>query len=257
MQFSGGYTVAFATFLCLVCAAFVTGSALGLEDRQAENALADRNRIILAVAGVLDDSDRPDNNEIDRLFKENIRAEVVELKSGKVDASIDIASFDPAKERSDPQTSAEAPANGAQVKRVPKRALIYKQVDGGGNTIKVMLPIVGNGLWDLMQGYIALDGSGERIEGIAYYYHRETPGLGGEVDNPGWKAKWVGRQAFGNDGEVAIKVVKGAAGPVADAPYSVDGLSGATITSRGVTAMLKFWLGEAGFGPYLQTIKQG
>ena len=87
--------------------------------------------------------------------------------------------------------------------------------------------------------------------GITFYEHGETPGLGGEVDNPRWKSLWKGRKAFDDSGEVRIAVIKGQAGPPESDPYRVDGLSGATITSRGVTNLLAFWLGDAGFGEYL------
>ena len=85
---------------------------------------------------------------------------------------------------------------------------------------------------------------------MTYYKHGETPGLGGEVDNPVWKAKWRGKKAFDDDWNVIVEVVKG---PEAD--NEVDALSGATITSRGVTNMLKYWLGKEGFGPFLEKLK--
>jgi Na+-transporting NADH:ubiquinone oxidoreductase subunit C len=91
---------------------------------------------------------------------------------------------------------------------------------------------------------------------MGFYEHAETPGLGGEVDNPAWKAKWPGKQVFNADGQVAIRVMKGAA-PDGDpkALHEVDALSGATLTSRGVDNLLHFWLGENGFGPYLQQFR--
>jgi Na+-transporting NADH:ubiquinone oxidoreductase subunit C len=66
---------------------------------------------------------------------------------------------------------------------------------------------------------------------------------------------WPGRQAFDTDGEIAIEVIKGYAGPPADDPYRVDGLSGATITARGVSNLVRFWLDEDGFGPYLERFR--
>ena len=68
---------------------------------------------------------------------------------------------------------------------------------------------------------------------------------------------WKGRKAFDENGEIKIEVIKGLAGPATEAPYKVDGLSGATITSRGVTNMLHFWLGESGFGPYISKLRGG
>jgi Na+-transporting NADH:ubiquinone oxidoreductase subunit C len=106
-----------------------------------------------------------------------------------------------------------------------------------------------------MYGFLALDKDLATIRGLSFYKHGETPGLGGEVDNPVWKAKWPGRLAFGEAGTPDIHVIKGAAGPVESDPHRVDGLSGATITSNGVTHLLRFWLGENGFGPYLSKLR--
>jgi Na+-transporting NADH:ubiquinone oxidoreductase subunit C len=93
--------------------------------------------------------------------------------------------------------------------------------------------------------------------GITFYEHGETPGLGGEVDNPRWKALWKGRKAFDASGNPVIDVKKGVAGPADTDPYNVDGISGATITSRGVGALVRFWLGDDGFGPYLKAQRAG
>ena len=96
----------------------------------------------------------------------------------------------------------------------------------------------------------------ETIRGLSYYQHGETAGLGGEVDNPNWKALWPGRKAFGDDGRVAIEVIKGYAGPPESNPYQVDGLSGATLTANGVTNMLRFWLSESGYGPFFKKYRE-
>ena len=111
------------------------------------------------------------------------------------------------------------------------------------------------GLWGTLYGFIAFDPDLKTIRGLTFYEHKETPGLGGEVDNPRWKALWPGRQAFDNAAQTRIEVIRGRAGaPDAD-PYRVDGLAGATMTSRGGTNMLHFWLGEYGFRPYLERLR--
>jgi Na+-transporting NADH:ubiquinone oxidoreductase subunit C len=113
------------------------------------------------------------------------------------------------------------------------------------------LPIEGYGLWGFLYGFIAMEADGETIAGITFYLHMETPGLGGEVDNPTWKGLWRGKKAFRpSSDEVAIAVIKNASDE-----YGVDALSGATITSRGVTNMLTFWFGEHGFGPFLAKVR--
>ena len=124
-----------------------------------------------------------------------------------------------------------------------------------GTVDAVVIPVEGYGLWGTLYGYLALEHDGNTIRGITYYDHKETPGLGGEVDNPKWKALWPGRKAYEN-GEPAIKVIKGLAGSVEEAPHHIDGMSGATITSNGITHMMDFWLGENGYGPFLKKFRE-
>jgi Na+-transporting NADH:ubiquinone oxidoreductase subunit C len=138
---------------------------------------------------------------------------------------------------------------------VPENILVDEVRDDSGALEMVILPIWGKGLWSTLYGFLALDSDLRTISGITFYDHKETPGLGGEVDNPRWKSLWRGRQAFDETGEVAIEVIKGRAGPPDEDPYLVDGLTGATITSRGVGNFVQFWLGEAGYGPYLDRLR--
>jgi len=121
---------------------------------------------------------------------------------------------------------------------------------------KLVLPVRGYGLWGTMFGYLALDADLQTISGLGFYSHKETPGLGGEVDNPNWKAQWQGVQLFDPSGEPNVQLVKRRSAPSSEAAdYEVDALSGATFTTRGVENLVHFWTGELGFGPYLQRLK--
>ena len=116
----------------------------------------------------------------------------------------------------------------------------------------MILPVHGKGLWSTLYGYLALDSDLTTINGFAFYEHGETPGLGGEVDNPRWKAQWIGKKAFDQEGNIKIKVLKGKVNPKSsDLQHEIDGLAGATITARGVDSLLRYWLGESGFKPLL------
>ena len=118
------------------------------------------------------------------------------------------------------------------------------------------MPIHGKGLWSTLYGFVSVSSDGNTIKGLGYYDHRETPGLGGEVDNPKWKASWNGKQINDNEGNLQIEVIKGKVDLARDeALHQVDGLSGATITGRGVSHMVQFWLGEHGFKKYFERIK--
>jgi Na+-transporting NADH:ubiquinone oxidoreductase subunit C len=96
------------------------------------------------------------------------------------------------------------------------------------------------------------------VVGFGFYQHAETPGLGGEVDNPLWKGLWKGKTLFDGDGELAVEIIKGGIDPQSPkAEHQVDALAGATLTSNGVNNLLHFWLGENGFGPFLEKLNKG
>ena len=116
---------------------------------------------------------------------------------------------------------------------------------------KLILPIRGFGLWGTMYGYISLENDFNTVAGIEFYQHKETPGLGAEVDNPKWKALWPGKQIYQNN-DVALKVIKGKVeSDDSMNAYKVDGLSGATLTSRGVSNMIEYWFSESGYSSML------
>ncbi|MDC0720157.1 Na(+)-translocating NADH-quinone reductase subunit C [Nannocystis bainbridge] len=255
MAHSTGYTIGFAALVCVVCGVGIASAAVALADRQAENKKLDQQKQVLAVAGLMQEGETLKPDEVKKRFADNIKPEVVDLKGGVAAQGVDPAGFDQRKAQKDPAQSREAPPNNAKVLRLPNNALVYKVLkDGKVDTL--IFPIEGYGLWSTLYGFIALDAKDTNtVKGITFYQHGETPGLGGEVDNPKWKALWPGRKVYGDKGEPQIAVVKGQAGPAASDAYRVDGLSGATITSNGVTSLVRFWFGPDGFGPYIQHSK--
>ncbi len=254
MQHSTTYIVGFSTLVCVVCALFVASAEVSLRPLKELNILMDRQKNILAVAGLMQPGEEIGAEEIRQRFESSIRPQMIDLSTGEEDTSIDPASFDQRSAARDPSRSRRAPSNPSKVLRVPNQALIYEVVEND-EVSAIIIPIEGYGLWSVLYGYLALAPDARTILGITYYDQKETAGLGGEVENPNWKAKWVGRKAFDERGRVKIAVKKGPAGPPDKDPYEVDGLSGATITSRGVTNMLHFWLGDEGFGPYLARLR--
>jgi Na+-transporting NADH:ubiquinone oxidoreductase subunit C len=125
-----------------------------------------------------------------------------------------------------------------------------------------------------MFGFIALEADAETVVGMNLYDQAETPGLGGEVVNPKWKALWKGKKVYnftGKEfhennlsekgqtieiGEVALGLVKGFVDPgKAGSEYQVDALAGATLTSRGVSNLVQYWMGKEGYGIYLAKIR--
>ena len=253
------YTIGFAAVLCAVCSVLVAGSAVSLKDLQEANKILDRRKKVLQVAGLMEEGASLEPAQIDTLFDDNIEARLVVLEGGTYydGQQFEADSFDQRKIAKDPAFSAVAPKNRAKVGRVPEVAVTYHVKGDGGSVNQLILPIEGKGLWSTLYGYLCVETDTNTICGITFYEHGETPGLGGEVDNASWKAQWPGREIHDDEGNIAIQVVKGKAGSVEAAPHDVDGLSGATLTSNGVTYTLQFWLGENGWGPYLDNFKSG
>lgn len=247
------YIAGFSLGVCLVCSLGVSAAAILLKDRQEVNAKVAQQEKILDVAGLVRPGQELSTDEVQTLFAERLIPVLVDLPTGNVLADVDgIPAEDFDMMGAAKEANAVAEANEAKVRFQPKVGKIYYQVDDKGQVKKIIVPVEGYGLWGFLFGYLALEADGETISGITYYKHAETPGLGGEVDNPNWKGSWKGKKAYASGkSEVAIQVVKNASGE-----FEIDSLSGATITSRGVSNMMAFWLGENGFGPFLQKVRE-
>lgn len=244
-------TVAFA--LCIVCSVIVSTAAVMLKPAQEANQALDRKRNILAAAGMLEEG-----RSIDEQFAQ-IDTRIVDLRTGKFSDDLDVDSYDQRAAAKDPSLSVKLSGDQdpAKILRREHYATVYLAEDEGGDIEKIILPVHGYGLWGQLYGFIALEADGNTVAGLGFYEHKETPGLGGEVDNPRWKNLWPGKQVYA-DGEVAIEVLKGAVDPASsDLSYQIDGLAGATLTTRGVSNLVQYWLGENGFEPFLANLKTG
>ena len=254
MQRNATYVLGFAAAICVVCAVVVSVAAVSLRDLQDANLAAYREQNVLEAGGFSQPGEVLEGEELAAALA-RLNANVIDLVTGDVDPNIDVTTFDQRKASTDPANSRRVEPNAARIMRVPNNAIVYEVRDDAGALEMVVLPIEGKGLWSTLYGFVALEADLSTVRGLTYYEQKETAGLGGEVDNPRWKALWPGRKAFDDAGTMALQVVKGQAGPPAEAPHEVDGLSGATITSRSVTYMLDFWLGDAGFAPYLDRLR--
>jgi Na+-transporting NADH:ubiquinone oxidoreductase subunit C len=105
----------------------------------------------------------------------------------------------------------------------------------------------------MLYGYLALQGDLKTIAALIFYEQGETPGLGARVQEPAWEALWPGTSIADDSGQIAVEVVRGQA----TEDWQVDGLTGATRTGNGVTSLLQFWLGEWGYGPFLERLESG
>ena len=242
-------TITVALVLCLVCEVVVSSAAVILRPAQAVNEKANMQMNILQAAGLYDPQ-----QSIQEQFQ-IVTTRFVNLETGEFVEGMDAERYNQRKASKDPSMNRvlSGEEDIASIKRQAKIAKIYL-VENGDQIEKIILPIHGYGLWSTLYGFMALEGDGNTVAGLGFYEHAETPGLGGEVDNPNWKAQWTGKQVY-NGEAVALRLVKGGADRLDS--YGVDALSGATLTSRGVDNLLKFWMSDAGFKPFLDNLKQG
>ena len=264
-------TVAVALGLCLVGAIVVSGSAVILRPLQESNKAKDEKVNILEVANL-----NAKSSDVDTVFK-NIETRIVDLSTGDYTEAVDAKVYDQWKAAKDPSLSVTIPASEdiASIKRKPKYAKVYL-VKEEGKLKTVILPVNGYGLWSTMYGFIALEADGETVVGMNLYDQAETPGLGGEVVNPKWKALWKGKKVYNftgknlhesnlsekgqtiEVGEVALGLVKTSVEPgKPGSEFQVDALAGATLTSRGVSNLIQYWMGKEGYGIYLAKLRSG
>ena len=244
--------------VCLVCSVLVSTATVSLSARQEKNKENDKIKNIL-IAGEL----MQEGVNVKTIFDSNVKSEIINLQTGEVlpesdyNAKLNPVTFNIKDMADDPDYGITIPQDKdiARINKMPRYMSIY-MVKANDQVEKYILPIYGKGLWSTLYGFLALGSDLQTIEGITFYEHGETPGLGGEVDNPRWKEIWKGKQAFKENGQVGITVIKGQVDPDdPNAPYEIDGLSGATLTTRGLDAMVKFWLGNDGYGPFIRQQK--
>jgi Na+-transporting NADH:ubiquinone oxidoreductase subunit C len=221
----------FAVVVCLVCSALVSTAALGLRSRQEANLRLDIRKNILKSVDLFEPGLPAD--DVNRIFEERMLGLVVN-RDGRVVEGRSPEDVDPEAE--------------------PDLLPIYECTDGE-DVVAYTFPIQGKGLWSTVYGYFALEADLDTVRGITFYKHGETPGLGGEIEKPWFQDQFVGKR-IRQDGEVvSVGVVKGSAEDQhpAELEHYVDGISGATITSKAVGAMLK--KGIESYEPFFETIR--
>ena len=246
-------TIVVALGVCLVCSVLVSSASVALNAIQEENKELDKISNIISAGDLNQDGKSPRE-----IFDESIKPFLIELETGNIISEeefteeLNINNFSIKEVSTNPNlsTQIEKSYDIADIKRKPNYMVIYEVIKDD-DIDKYILPIYGKGLWSTLYGFIALDSDLKTIKGLTFYEHGETPGLGGEVDNPRWKNQWKGKQAFDDQGNITIEVIKGIVDRSSpEAKYQIDGLSGSTITTRGVDNLVKFWLSDQGYGPF-------
>ena len=229
-----------------MCSIIVSGAAVGLKSKQEANAAVAKQTNILSTAGV-----DAGSRSVSEVFAERVKVGTFNQDTGEVTPYDSLVALDAhlAEVEVVPQSSE---ASQAGVRDLRKEIPIFAVADEQGNVQTYVMDIRGAGLWGTMYAFLAIESDGKTVRDIYFYRHQETPGLGGEIQNPRWTANFKGLTAVNDSGEVTITVAKGAGSQ----SNGVDALSGATITSNGVDNTLEFWLGDSGYGPLLAKLRE-
>lgn len=247
-----GKTFSVVLILCLVCSVIVSGAAVGLKDRQQANAAMAMQRHVLATAGI-----DTEGREVSEVYSERVREYRLNLENYELSE----AGADDLAEAADPeqQGSVLRTLRGSEdiagIRELERNVMFYVAYEEDGETVHSYI-FHGRalGLWGMMYALIALENDASTIAGVNFYEHGETPGLGGEIQNPRWRNQFIGKTLVNESGEIEIRVAKGA-GSAYD--NGVDALSGATITSDGVDDIFQFWFSDDVYGPFLARLREG
>ncbi len=240
--------------LCLLCSILVSFTAVTLKPQQEVNKALDRQQNILRAAGLLPEgaaTDAQGRGAAELFAAFEVRA--VDLDTGMFTESVDPELYDQLRAARMPESSRNLTAEEdiATLGRRERVGLVYFKRDAAGEIEQLVIPVRGYGLWGTLYGFLAIDSDLTSAVGLSFYTHKETPGLGGEVDNARWKESWSGVSLFDAEGAPSVRLVKTRSGDASE----IDALSGATLTSRGVEYLIEFWTGELGYGPMLQRLR--
>ena len=240
-----------ALVVAFVCGLLVSIVAVSLRPIQQANIEAERiaqlDLVLTALSGIGLE-----------LSVESLEQHMLELDSGGFDDSIDGASFDAARAASSPATGVAIPEelDLAGLRRRARHAKVYL-VRGDNERIDlIILPVSGRGYQSTLHAWLVMDGDTRTLRALKFYQHGETPGVGARIEEAQWEAQWNDLRAFDDAGVLRIGVRSVGGGFSENAPYQVDGISGATRTMQGVDGMLRFWLGEFGYSTFLQRVRE-
>lgn len=210
------YTIIYIVVLVVVVGAALAYTSISLKDKQQENMAVDKMRQILASIHVV-----PADGEVINDFEKYITRSYVVNNHGAI---IDGNAFDV-------DVAAQSKLSS------PSRHLPVYEATMPDGSLKYILPVYGAGLWGPIWGYVALDADGSTIFGAYFAHQGETPGLGAEIEKPAFSNQFEGKHIYAGDHLVPVAVVKKGQKPAGGGEY-VDGISGGTITSKGVGSML-------------------
>ena len=243
MRQSNGYVIGFAAVLTIVLGGLLALAATSLADEQAAAVKLDtRTKILSAVMEI------QEGDDVNAIWEERISSVVVNLEGDEI-----------AQLENGQALVAEKIDIGKEYKKAPEDRLfpVYKFLnkENPDEVDAYIVPVFGNGLWDRIWGFVALEPDLVTVKGVRFDHKGETPGLGARITDEGVQERYIGKKIYSNIGElVSIEMVKSETGdPSMYDEYHVDGLSGATLTAKGVNNMLQKYFSY--YENYFQTIK--
>jgi len=229
---SNVYTIIYIIVLVVVVGAALAIISTNLKPMQQANSDADKMRQILASVHIV-----PEKGNISADFDKYITDQVVVNQKGETVSNDAFAV----------NVAAQSKITDTEKRELP--VYICTLPDG---SIKYILPVYGAGLWGPIWGYVAVDSDGSTIYGAYFAHQGETPGLGAEIEKPAFSDQFIDKSLFKNGTFMPVAVVKSGQKPQGNEDY-VDGVSGGTITSKGVSAMLANCISP--YEAYLSTIR--
>lgn len=214
---SNTYTIIYIIVLVVVVGTALAFTAISLKPLQQANADADKMRQILASVSI-----EATDGDVIAAYNEYIKSSFVVDEAGNVVDGADAFTVDVAKQSK---------------KTADERLLPVYECTLANGDVKYILPMYGAGLWGPIWGYVSVDADGTTLYGAYFAHQGETPGLGAEIEKPAFSSQFAGKKLIKNGAFVPVAVVKAGQAPAGDADY-VDGISGGTITSKGVGAMI-------------------
>jgi len=218
------YIIMYSAILTVVCGGLLAFASQALKPLQDANVELERKKNILSTVMTLQEE-----SNVEEIYNARIRELVIDFNGNVVDkkaADVNIA---------------------VEYKKKPEERLLpvfeFLSEADASKVENAVLPVFGFGLWNTISGYVALEADFNTIKGVNYAHVGETPGLGARISSAEIQDRFKGKQIFEGDNLVSVAMQKGEGLDYGSDPHKVDGMSGATLTAKGVNNMLKDYFG--------------
>jgi Na+-transporting NADH:ubiquinone oxidoreductase subunit C len=209
----------YAAILTVVCGGLLAFASESLKEKQQANIALEQKKNILATVMELKENDDPS-----AIYAKQVKAFVIDY-NGNIQEGL----------------KAEDVAVASEYKKTPDQRLlpVYEFSNESGQVESVVMPVFGYGLWNNIWGYISLESDFNTIKGVKFAHAGETPGLGARIDSDEIQDRYRSKAIFNGDQVASITMMKGEGMDYANDKHKVDGMSGATLTAKGVNNMLQ------------------